>query len=109
VFAAHGAAVAHGPAGPWRGEGRLIPAAGRLRGVRSLLLASLMKITEGLTGLMCVETESSVFTWHLDVDLDGAGAAGGGSFGSVHPFFFYMSWVQNDVSQFGLYLLWCVL
>ena len=25
--------------------------------------------------------------------------------GSVHPFTFYVSWVQNDVNQFGLYLL----
>ena len=24
---------------------------------------------------------------------------------SVHPFTFYVSWVQNDVNQFGLYLL----
>jgi len=77
---------------------------GRLFGVLSLLLANLMKITEGLTGLKCVEAASSILNLAPDVDLSGADVAGGINFGSVHPFVFYMSWVQNDVNQFGLYL-----
>ena len=44
-------------------------------------------------------------TWHLDVDSNGADVASGINLGSVHPFTFYVSWVQNDVNQFGLYLL----
>jgi len=43
--------------------------------------------------------------WRCHVDSNGADVASGINLGSVHPFTFYVSWVQNDVNQFGLYLL----
>lgn len=41
----------------------------------------------------------------LDVDLTQPTAAAGGKGRFVQPLKCYTSWVQNDVSQFGFYLM----
>jgi len=43
--------------------------------------------------------------WHLDVGLLSPKSVASLFGRSVHPLILYVSWVQNDGNQFGLYLL----
>ncbi len=43
--------------------------------------------------------------WHLDVGLSHTKICIRIPFGSAHPWLRYVSWVKNDVNQFGRYLL----
>ena len=47
---------------------------------------------------------SLAMVWHLDVGLSFPKSVGSLIGGSAHPITRYVSWVQNDVNQFGLYL-----
>ena len=64
-----------------------------------------IKATQGITGFIFWLAHMKWRVWHLDVGLScpkyGVSIIGG----SAHPNTRYVSWVQNDVNQFGFYLV----
>ena len=62
--------------------------------------------TPGITGLSGPRVHIDGSVWHLDVgsSLPGVGEDPKGP--AVRRLKWYVSWVQNVVRQFGLYLLW---
>ena len=70
-----------------------------------IAVAQRIKGTPGITGLSCPRVHIDGKVWHLDVGSShpGGGEAPKGS--AVRRLKWYVSWVQNVVRQFGLYLL----
>ena len=69
-------------------------------------IAQRIKGTPGITGLSPPRVHIDGEVWHLDV---GSSHPGGGEAPkglAVRQLKRYVSWVQNVVRQFGLYLLW---
>jgi len=68
------------------------------------LIACRTKGTLGITGLFFSVVLILGKVWHLDVGLSQPGVEGDSKGWTVRPVMRYMSWVQNVVKQFGLYL-----
>ncbi len=69
-------------------------------------VAQRIKGTPGITGLSRPRVHIDDAVWHLDVGSSHPGAGEGPKGQSVRLLKWYVSWVQNVVRQFGLYLLW---
>ena len=63
-----------------------------------------IKATLGITGLILWIAHIKIVVLHLDVGLSFPNEKQSIWSGSAHPITRYVSWVQNDVNQFGLYL-----
>jgi len=74
----------------------------RTRGGR---IAQWIKATLGITGLYPLRDPIDGGVWHLDVGLTHPGGAEAPKGPTVRRLKSYVSWVQNVVGQFGLYLL----
>jgi hypothetical protein len=70
----------------------------------TLKLIYQIKATQGITGLINIKAHIERMVGHLDVGLSSPKSVDGIIGGSAHPIRRYMSWVKNDVNQFGLYL-----
>ena len=69
-------------------------------------VAQRIKGTPGITGLSRPRVHIDDAVWHLDVGSSHPGAGEGPKGPAVRRLKWYVSWVQNVVRQFGLYLLW---
>ena len=69
-------------------------------------VAQRIKGTPGITGLSGPRVHIDGPVWHLDVGSSHPGAGEGPKGPAVRRLKRYVSWVQNVVRQFGLYLLW---
>ena len=69
-------------------------------------VAQRIKATLGITGLSPPRVHIDGEVWHLDVGSSHPGAVVGPKGWAVRPLKRYVSWVQNVVRQFGLYLSW---
>ena len=69
-------------------------------------IAQRIKATLGITGLSPPRVHIDGEVWHLDVGSSHPGAVVGPKGWAVRPLKRYVSWVQNVVRQFGLYLSW---
>jgi hypothetical protein len=67
-------------------------------------VAQRIKATPGITGLSPPRVHIDGEVWHLDVGSSHPGAVVGPKGWAVRPLKRYVSWVQNVVRQFGLYL-----
>ena len=70
----------------------------------TLKLIYQIKATQGITGLIYWTAHIIINVLHLDVGLSFPNEKQSIWSGSAHPITRYVSWVQNDVNQFGLYL-----
>ena len=70
------------------------------------VIAQRIKGTPGITGLSRPRVHIDDAVWHLDVGSSHPGAGEGPKGPSVRRLKRYVSWVQNVVRQFGLYLVW---
>ncbi len=77
------------------------PALSRGRGVAQRIIG-----TPGITGLSRPRVHIDDAVWHLDVGSSHPGGGEAPKGPSVRRLKWYVSWVQNVVRQFGLYLLW---
>jgi hypothetical protein len=73
---------------------------------RGMAVAHRIKGTLGITGLSPPRVHIDGEVWHLDVGSSHPGAGSGPKGLAVRQLKRYVSWVQNVVRQFGLYLLW---
>ena len=86
--------------------------AGRKLGLSDLVvpygraITQRIKATLGITGLSPPRVHIDGEVWHLDVGSSHPGAEVGPKGWAVRPLKWYVSWVQNVVRQFGLYLSW---
>ena len=71
-----------------------------------IAIAQRIKATLGITGLSLPRVHIDGEVWHLDVGSSHPGAGAGPKGWAVRPLKWYVSWVQNVVRQFGLYLSW---
>ena len=71
-----------------------------------IAIAHRTKGTPGITGLSCPRVHIDGKVWHLDVGSSHPGAGEGPKGPAVRQLKWYVSWVQNVVRQFGLYLMW---
>ena len=69
-------------------------------------IAQQIKGTLGITGLSRSRVHIDSAVWHLDVGSSYPGAGEGPKGPAVRRLKGYVSWVQNVVRQFGLYLMW---
>jgi hypothetical protein len=69
-------------------------------------IAQRIKGTPGITGLFGSRVHIDSRVWHLDVGSSYPGAGEGPKGPAVRRLKGYVSWVQNVVRQFGLYLMW---
>jgi hypothetical protein len=67
-------------------------------------VAQRIKVTLGITGLLCPSAHSDGTVWHLDVGSSHPGGGEAPKGMAVRHLKRYASWVQNVVRQFGLYL-----
>ena len=71
----------------------------------TLKLIYQIKATQGITGLNCIIAHIKWMVSHLDVGLSfPKSVLCPSAHGVLIHFSTYMSWVKNDVNQFGLYL-----
>jgi len=70
----------------------------------NLKLIYQIKVTQGITGLIDSKAHIHKMHWHLDVGLSVTNICNRFISMSAHHIISYVSWVQNDVNQFGLYL-----
>jgi hypothetical protein len=68
-------------------------------------VAQRIKGTSGITGLSVPRVHIDEPVWHLDVGSSHPGAGEGPKGPAVRRLKWYVSWVQNVVRQFGLYLM----
>ena len=68
-------------------------------------IAQRIKGTPGITGLSPPRVHIDGEVWHLDVGSSHPGAGEGPKGPAVRRLKWYVSWVQNVVRQFGLYLM----
>ena len=73
-----------------------------------IAIAQRIKATLGITGLSLPRVHIDGVVWHLDVGSSHPGAVAGPKGWAVRPLKRYVSWVQNVVRQFGLYLSWAL-
>ncbi len=71
-------------------------------------IAQRIKGTPGITGLLDSRVHIDSPVWHLDVGSSYPGAGEGPKGPAVRRLKGYVSWVQNVVRQFGLYLMWAL-
>ena len=71
-----------------------------------IAVAHRTKGTPGITGLSGPRVHIDGPVWHLDVGSSHPGAGEGPKGLAVRQLKRYVSWVQTDVSQVGLYLSW---
>ena len=69
-----------------------------------IAIAHRTKGTPGITGLSPPRVHIDGEVWHLDVGSSHPGAGEGPKGSAVRRLKWYVSWVQNVVRQFGLYL-----
>ena len=69
------------------------------------VIAQRIKGTPGITGLSGPRVHIDGPVWHLDVGSSHPGAGEGPKGPAVRRLKWYVSWVQNVVRQFGLYLM----
>ena len=70
-----------------------------------IAVAQRIKGTPGITGLSCPRVHIDGKVWHLDVGSSHPGGGEAPKGPAVRRLKWYVSWVQNVVRQFGLYLI----